>query len=115
MNGFYILKKLIAVLFVVGMTAGSSVYAKAERSSVLCEPRIPAIDLNAATMIVIKNHTASGLSDKKIFFDEATLECSDQKYYWKIGYRLQAYESGHFYAEVSMDGAVNEGPVVKDR
>jgi predicted aspartyl protease len=76
--------------------------------------RVPAITLDEAIALVKTYHNKSSLSSEKIFIDEAVLIRINGKCFWKVGYRLQARETGHMYVKVSMDGKVQIDSVVKD-
>ena len=82
------------------------------RGSALCEPRVPAVNLDGAIKLTQASHRVH--SDKEIFIVQAILECENKIYTWHIGYRLKAYESGRLMVKVLMDGTVKPHGIVKD-
>lgn len=105
-------KSLLIVSIVIFSLVGN-VLAK-RKEHIPNSERVPAISIEKAIAIVNQHHETGALSEKKIYIDEAVLLRREGNYYWKVGYRLQAYESGHFYVKVFMDGKIETGPVVKD-
>jgi len=100
-------------VFAILLLTNNLAYAKRAATSV-CDPRVPVVSLEKAINLVRLNHQSSALSDKPIFIDLAQLKCVNNIHTWHIGYRLKAYESGHFIVKVSMDGSLTTGKVIKD-
>lgn len=98
----------LATLFFSHSTFSERAFSKS------CNPRVPSITLDMALGIVKKNHRLGSNKDKEIFIDEAKLTCENNILIWDIGYRLQAYESGHLYVQVFMDGTAKILTIVKD-
>jgi hypothetical protein len=107
------MRKLVISSSIFGLLLFFMGQVHAERSrSALCEPRVPALNIDQAIQLAKNSHRAH--SDKKIFIDEAILKCENNIHTWHIGYRLKAYESGHSIVKVLMDGTVKSGKVIKD-
>ena len=79
-------------------------------TTVVCEQRVPTIEAAQAIELV----KSANISSKPIFIDKAKLICTNNQLEWLIGTRIKAYESGHLYVTVSMDGKVTIKSVVKD-
>ena len=103
----------IFIICLVTLLFSNSTFAK-RAPGAFCDPRVPSIKLDAAVSIVKKIHYSGGNKDKEIFIDEAKLICENNTLTWSIGYRLQAYESGHLYVQILMDGTAKVSKVVKD-
>lgn len=78
----------------------------------ICGPRVPEIEYDKAIVIAIKTFATYQIIDSA-FIDYISLECKEKKYFWIVGFRRRAYESGHLLIYVYMDGATKT-LVVKD-
>ncbi len=101
------------ILSITFLVFSSHTLAKAAPST-FCNPRVPAIELATAIQLVHEHHKVSVLKDKEIFIDDATLQCQSNMPIWLVGYRLKAYNSGHVFVTVQMDGSVKLKAAVKD-
>ena len=106
----------IMMIIVVGIFINlliSGVTVAERGSSRICSPRVPTITLEEALSIARK-HVGSQWQDlQNIFVDVVSLECENNVHYWKAGFRLREYESGHWIVNIYMDGSITE-TVVKD-
>lgn len=70
----------------------------------ICNPRVPTLEyekaINIANNAIANSHTIG-----ESFIDLVMLECINNVYQWKVGFRNKAHESGHFIVYVLMDGS----------
>lgn len=103
--------KLYLTMFLVWLIA-LSLSGKNERVNNVT--RVPVISIQEAIKLTEQYHDSSAMAAKPIYIDFAEYYAGNQKPYWKLGYRLKEYESGHFLIKLFMDGKIESDVIVKD-